>query len=34
MAAGQPESFKPVALDPFQHRAFAYLAIVRDILGG
>lgn len=32
MAAGEPEGLEPVALDPFQHRAFAYLAISGDVL--
>jgi hypothetical protein len=33
MSAGQPESFEPIALDPFQYRAFAYLAVSGYVLG-
>jgi len=33
MPGGQPESFEPVALYPFQYRAFAYLTVSGYVLG-
>jgi hypothetical protein len=32
MSTGKPESLEPIALDPFQYRALANLAVSGDIL--
>jgi hypothetical protein len=34
MAAGKAERFEPIALDPFQDGALAYLAVGCDVFGG